>query len=142
MSVIRIKSESEARPESGTGMDRVVEARGLTRRTRIALAAAAVLLLALLFWRFAPSAGSQTVAAERLTISAVSKGRFDDFLPLRARVEPLVTVYLDAVEGGRVEKVMVEDGAIVQQGQLLAVLSNSDLALNLLARQSDRKSVV
>ena len=48
------------------------------------------LLLALLFWWFAPSAGSQTVAAERLTISAVSKGTFDDFLPLRARVEPLV----------------------------------------------------
>jgi len=138
MSVIRIKSNSEGpRAESGTGMDKVVESTGLSQRTKIALAAAAVLLLALLFWWFAPSAGSQTVAAERLTISAVSRGTFDDFLPLRARVEPLVTVYLDAVEGGRVEKLMVEDGAIVQQGQLLAVLSNSDLALNLLARQSD-----
>ena len=50
---------------------------------------------------------------------------------------PLVTVYLDAVEGGRVEKVLVEDGAMVQQGQLLAVLSNSDLQLNLLARQTE-----
>jgi HlyD family secretion protein len=77
------------------------------------------------------------VAAGRVTVSAVGKGTFDDFLPLRARVEPLVTVFLDAVEGGRVEKIMVEDGAMVQQGQLLAVLSNSDLALNLLARQSD-----
>jgi HlyD family secretion protein len=138
MSVIRIKSnDNPNRAESGTGMDKVVEASGLSQRTKIAIGAVAVLLLALLFWWFAPSAGSQTVAAERLTISAVTKGTFDDFLPLRARVEPLVTVYLDAVEGGRVEKVMVEDGAIVQQGQLLAVLSNSDLALNLLARQSD-----
>lgn len=138
MSVIRIKSsENGPRAESGTGMDKVVESTGLSQRTKIALAAAGVVLLALLFWWFAPSAGSQTVAAERLTISAVSRGTFDDFLPLRARVEPLVTVYLDAVEGGRVEKLMVEDGAIVQQGQLLAVLSNSDLALNLLARQSD-----
>jgi len=67
----------------------------------------------------------------------VERGRFDDFLPLRARVTPLVTVFLDAVEGGRVEKVLVEDGAMVQQGQLLAELSNSDLQLNLLARQSD-----
>jgi HlyD family secretion protein len=138
MSVIRIKSsESPSRAESGTGMDKVVVATGLSQRTKIALGAAALVLLALLFWWFAPTAGSQTVAAERLTISAVSKGTFDDFLPLRARVEPLVTVYLDAVEGGRVEKILVEDGAIVQQGQLLAVLSNSDLALNLLARQSD-----
>jgi hypothetical protein len=46
-----------------------------------------------------------------------TRGRFDDFLPLRARVEPSVTVYLDAVEGGRVEqKRMVEDGAVVQAG--------------------------
>jgi HlyD family secretion protein len=138
MSVIRIKSnDNGSRAESGTGMDKVVAATGLSQRTKIAIGAGAVLLLALLFWWFAPSAGSQTVAADRLTVSVVTKGTFDDFLPLRARVEPLVTVYLDAVEGGRVEKVMVEDGAIVQQGQLLAVLSNSDLALNLLARQSD-----
>ncbi|HEX8263587.1 MAG TPA: efflux RND transporter periplasmic adaptor subunit [Allosphingosinicella sp.] len=136
--MIRIKStESESRAESGTGMDKVVVATGLTKQMKIALGAAAVLLLAFLFWWFAPSAASQTVAAERLTVSAVSRGTFDDFLPLRARVEPLVTVFLDAVEGGRVEKIMVEDGAMVQQGQLLAVLSNSDLALNLLARQSD-----
>ncbi|HEX8571759.1 MAG TPA: efflux RND transporter periplasmic adaptor subunit [Allosphingosinicella sp.] len=138
MSVIGIKSnENPNRAESGTGMDKVVASTGLSQRTKIAIGAAAAVLLAALFWWFAPSAGSQTVAAERLTISAATKGTFDDFLPLRARVEPLVTVYLDAVEGGRVEKVLVEDGAIVQQGQLLAVLSNSDLALNLLARQSD-----
>jgi HlyD family secretion protein len=85
----------------------------------------------------APSASSQTVAADRVTVSTVERGRFDDFLPLRSRVTPLVTVYLDAVEGGRVEKVIVEDGAMVQQGQLLAMLSNSDLQLSLLARQSD-----
>ena len=138
MSVIRIKSnDNGSRAESGTNMDKVVAATGLSQRQKIALGAAAVLLAAFAFWWFAPSAGSQTVAADRLTVSVVSKGTFDDFLPLRARVEPLVTVYLDAVEGGRVEKVLVEDGAMVQQGQLLAILSNSDLQLNLLARQSD-----
>jgi HlyD family secretion protein len=52
-------------------------------------------------------------------------------------VTPLLTVYLDAVEGGRVEKIMVEDGTMVRKGQLLAELSNSDLQLNVLARQAD-----
>jgi HlyD family secretion protein len=118
-------------------MDRVVKPSGLSKPVKIGIGAALALLAALLFYFMAPDASSQTVAAERVTISTVTKGRFDDFLPLRARVTPLVTVYLDAVEGGRVEQVLVEDGSRVQKGQLLAVLSNSDLQLNLLARQTE-----
>jgi HlyD family secretion protein len=138
MSVIRMQSnDNPTGPQSGGAMDRVVERKGLSNQGKIAIAAAGVALLALLFWWFAPTANSQSVAADRLTVSAVQKGRFDDFMPLRARVTPLVTVFLDAVEGGRVEQVLVEDGAMVQQGQLLAVLSNSDLQLNLLARQTE-----
>ena len=136
MSVVQIK-ETEGKPQSGGGMDRVVERKGLSREVKIGLAAAGVLLLALLFYFYAPASNSQTVEASRLTISTAQRGRFDDFLPLRARVEPLVTVYLDAVEGGRVEQVLVEDGAMVQPGQMLAVLSNSDLQLNVLARQTE-----
>jgi HlyD family secretion protein len=138
MSVISMQTtDKPAGPPTGGAMDKVVVRKGLPRNAKIALAAAVVLLAAILFYFLAPSANTQNVAADRLTVSTVQKGRFDDFLPLRARVTPLLTVYLDAVEGGRVEKVLVEDGAMVQQGQLLAVLSNSDLQLNLLARQSD-----
>ena len=136
MSVVRIK-ENGTQAESGGGIDRVVERRGLSNQVKIGLAAAGILLVVLLFYFMAPGANSQTVEASRITVSTVERGRFDDFLPLRARVEPLVTVYLDAVEGGRVEQVMVEDGASVQQGQLLAVLSNSDLQLNVLARRTE-----
>ena len=136
MSVVKIK-ETGTKAESGGGMDRVVERGGLSNQVKIGLAAAGILLVVLLFYFMAPGANSQTVDVSRLTISTVERGRFDDFLPLRARVEPLVTVYLDAVEGGRVEQVMVEDGASVQQGQLLAVLSNSDLQLNVLARRTE-----
>jgi HlyD family secretion protein len=137
MSVIRMKASDTEKPQSGGAMDRVVEKKGLSKQVKIALAAAAVVIAALVFYMMAPSGSAQTVAADRVTISPVTKGTFDDFLPLRARVTPLVSVYLDAVEGGRVEQVLVEDGAMVQQGQLLAVLSNSDLQLNLLARQTE-----
>jgi HlyD family secretion protein len=137
MSVIKMKSTDQPKAESGSGMDRVVVAKGLPRNVKIGLAGAAAILLLALFWWFAPSASSQSVAADRITVSTVTKGRFDDFLPLRARVTPLLTVYLDAVEGGRVEKLFVEDGVTVHKGQLLAELSNSDLQLNVLARQAD-----
>ena len=126
MSVIRMKASDTEKPQSGGAMDRVVEKKGLSKQVKIALAAAAVVIAAIVFYMMAPSGSAQTVAADRVTISPVTKGTFDDFLPLRARVTPLVSVYLDAVEGGRVEQVLVEDGAMVQKGQLLAVLSNSD----------------
>jgi HlyD family secretion protein len=72
-----------------------------------------------------------------VTISTVTRGTFDDFIPLRARVTPLLTVYIDAVEGGRVEKMLVEDGATVAQGQPIALLSNAELQLSTLARQTE-----
>ena len=125
------------RAVSGRGMDRVVARRGLPRWvTLAALAVVAVLAIAGVYL-ITPAADSRRIAASRLTISPVTDGRFEDFLPLRARVTPLVTVFLDAVEGGRVDRILVEDGASVVKGQLLAVLSNADLQLSVLARQTE-----
>lgn len=138
MSVVQLeKPEPKGSAVSGGAMDREISTRKFDRRVVIGGGAAAAALLALLFWWFAPRGDTQAISSNRAAISTVSKGVFDDFLPLRGRVTPLVTVYLDAVEGGRVEKIMVEDGATVQQGQLLAVLSNADLQLSTLARQTE-----
>ncbi len=122
---------------SGGAMDRVVERKRIDKRLLIGGAGVAVLLLVLLFWLFAPRGDSQSVNPTRLSIAAVQQGIFEDFLPLRSRVTPLITVYLDAVEGGRVEQLAVEDGATVVKGQLLAILSNADLQLSTLARQTE-----
>ncbi len=136
MSVVRLGKREEA-PVTGGAMDKVVARRGLTARTKLAIGGALLLALAPTAYFAAPARNSQTVTAERLTVSTVDRGTFEDFLPLRGRVTPSLTVYLDAVEGGRVERILVEDGALVQEGQLLAVLSNSDLQLNVLARQTE-----
>ena len=122
---------------SGGAMDRVVVATGMSRQMKMGLAGGALLVLLLLFYFFAPGGNSQTVPADRVIISTVQRGTFDDFIPLRGRVTPLVSVYLDAIEGGRVEEVLVEDGTMVQKGQLLAVLSNAELQLSVLARQTE-----
>ena len=138
MSLVELREvHSENGAVSGGAMDRVIERKRIDKRILIGAGAGVVLLLILLFWLFAPRAGSQTVNPTRMTISSVEQGIFEDFLPLRARVAPLVTVYLDAVEGGRVEALAVEDGATVTKGQLLAILSNADLQLSTLARQTE-----
>ncbi|MDB5708532.1 MAG: efflux transporter periplasmic adaptor subunit [Sphingomonas bacterium] len=125
------------RPVTGSGMDRSVAVRSMPRRLKIALGAALALVLAITFWWFMPHGNSQTVGADHLTISPVRVGTFEDFIPLRARVTPLLTVYLDSIEGGRVEKVVAEDGTMLAKGQLIAVLSNAELQLSTLARQTE-----
>ena len=137
MSLIELRQSHRSDAISGGAMDRVVERNRIDRRIVIAAAAAAVLLIVMLFYFFAPRSDSQTVALERVAISTVQKGVFEDFLPLRARVTPLVTVYLDAVEGGQVQQLVVEDGEHVVKGQLLAVMSNANLQLSTLARQTE-----
>lgn len=137
MGVVRMQKDAGDRPVTGSGMDQVVETRKLSTKVKAAIAGALALVVALLFWWFAPSGSSQTVGADHVTISTVTRGTFDDFIPLRARVTPLLTVYIDAVEGGRVEKMLVEDGATVAQGQPIALLSNAELQLSTLARQTE-----
>jgi HlyD family secretion protein len=137
VSLVELKRGDRSAAVSGGAMDRVVERRRLDRRIVIGGAAVAILLLVLIFWLFAPRADSMSVARDRLTIAPVERGVFEDFLPLRARVTPLVTVYLDAVEGGQVDKKLVEDGAQVVEGQLLAVLSNAELQLSTLEKQAE-----
>ncbi|MDT8398874.1 MAG: HlyD family efflux transporter periplasmic adaptor subunit [Pseudomonadales bacterium] len=87
--------------------------------------------------------GSLTVAiivfgvlGERVTVSTVSHGAFEDFIPVRGNVMPLKSVFLDAIEGGRVEQIFVEAGSIVEEGQPLLELSNTTLQLDVISREA------
>ena len=137
MRLVELRQSRSSEPVTGGAMDRVIERKRIDKWIVIAGAAAGLLLLLLLFWLFAPRSDTLTVTQDRLAIATVESGTFEDFMPLRARVTPLVTVYLDAIEGGRVEKKLVEDGAQVVQGQLLAVLSNAELQLSTLEKQAE-----
>ncbi|HEV2596168.1 MAG TPA: efflux RND transporter periplasmic adaptor subunit [Sphingomicrobium sp.] len=137
MSLVELRQSSHSDAVTGGAMDRVVERKRIDKRLLFGAAAGSILLLIALFWLFAPRADSMAVPRERLTISTAQAGTFDDFLPLRGKVTPLVTVYLDAVEGGRVDKKLVEDGAQVTAGQTLAILSNAELQLSTLEKQAE-----
>ena len=137
MGLVELKQANRSEAVSGGAMDRVVVRNRVDKRILIAGAAGVVILLIVLFWLFAPRADSMSVARDRLAIGTAESGTFDDFLPLRGRVTPLVTVFLDAVEGGRVDQKLVEDGAHVTQGQMLAVLSNAELQLSTLEKQAE-----
>jgi HlyD family secretion protein len=68
---------------------------------------------------------------DRITISEIKKGPFQEFIPVNGTVMPLTTIYLDAVQGGRVEERYVEDGARLKKGDPILRLSNTDVELSL-----------
>ena len=75
------------------------------------------------------------VPQEQLIISSVQFGAFEDLIPIRGTIQPFESVYLDAVIGGAVEEVYVEEGAFVGVGEALVQLSNT--ATRLSAAQAD-----
>jgi len=77
------------------------------------------------------------VDPDRITISEVTKGPFQDIIPVNGVVAPITTIYLDAVEGGRVEKKFVEDGTQMKAGDPIMKLSDLDLELSLANQQTE-----
>jgi HlyD family secretion protein len=71
------------------------------------------------------------VDTERLTISTITKGPFQEFIPVNGVVMPLTTIFLDASEGGVIEQKYVEDGANLKKGDPILRMSNTDLELTL-----------
>lgn len=125
------KTGGTDRPVSGAGMDRRIEKKK-TPWKYIGIGAG-VLALAGVVWTLVQDATAGRtfrVNESRIVISTVSEGTFEDFIPIRGRVTPLNTVFLDAIEGGRVERVLVEDGATMSQGDLIVELSNTGLQLD------------
>jgi HlyD family secretion protein len=122
---------------SGESMDRVV-AKQVPLGRKLAYGAGAILAALFIYWLAGMLLGGRTLSvnSQRVFVSDVTVGTFEDFIPLRGRLVPRSTVYLDAIEGGRVEEVLVEDGTFVEAGDPIARLSNTNLQLEVLGREA------
>ncbi len=118
------------------GMDRKIEKQGMPL-WKSGLVIVAGLAAALLGYNVISNASisSYRAASDQLVISTVQYGAFEDYIPVRGSIQPFNSVYLDAVNGGVVEEVFVEEGSFVEAGQPLLQLSNTNLRLS--AAQND-----
>jgi len=85
---------------------------------------------------FADRRSRVKVEKEKLTISTVSRGVFQEFIPQTGTVEPSRTVYLDAIEGGTIKRVVAESGALLKKGDVILELSNLNRELTVLQQEA------
>src|SRR5687768_18429541 len=86
---------------------------------------------------FADRRSKLRVDSEKITISTVSRGVFLEFIPQTGTVEPSRTVYLDAVEGGTIKRIVAESGAMLKQGDVILELSNLNREISVLDQESN-----
>jgi HlyD family secretion protein len=113
-------------------MDRVIEKKKWNTKRILTIAGitAIVGLIAASVY-FTSGKSKLNVDTERITIGEIKTAAFQEFITLNGVVLPESTIYLDAMEGGRVEEKYVEDGAMMTKGQPILRLSNTDLELQL-----------
>jgi HlyD family secretion protein len=118
-------------------VDRVIEKKTWNTKRLLTIAGITgiVLLIAGSIY-FTSGKSKLDVDTERLTISEIKRGPFQEFIPINGVVMPLTTIYLDATDGGRVEQKFVEDGAVLKKGDPILRLSNSDIELSLASQET------
>lgn len=105
---------------------------------KIALIVGGVALLTFIIYVLISSGGNTklNVQIERISINTAQQGIFQENIPVNGIVLPISTIYLDALEGGRVEEKYVEDGAVMKAGDPILRLSNTDLELSLVNQET------
>ena len=119
-------------------MDTRIERKSRFKKKHIySLIGIAVGLLCLLWLLFRDTSSSLKVEKERITIATVQKGEFNDYIRVIGQVLPDRIIYLDAIEGGRVEERLIEEGAQVRAGDVILRLSNPLLNIGILQSEAD-----
>jgi HlyD family secretion protein len=134
---------------TGQRMDRKIQRKSWSPASwplayRAGLVGVAVFLLTLLVIKLIAGSGERTLRLPlaQASFGNVQQGTFHDLIPLRASVVPRETVYLDAIDGGRVDRVLVDRGDFVTQGQPMIELSNTNLALSVIQQESQLNQAI
>lgn len=118
-------------------MDRQIEKKLFLRRYAWYIAAAAALAALLVWIVLGTTANTMTIDATDITISDVTRGKFDDYVRLNGQVLPIQVVQISPEEGGIVREKVVEEGTRVRKGDVILRLSNSNLDLQILNAEAE-----
>lgn len=93
-------------------------------------------MLAVVLWGSSFTTSKVRIEADKVTVATVESGLFKEFIPVTGTVQPMQTVFLDALEGGTVKQRFVEDGSMVVAGQPIIELGNPQLQMDAINREA------
>jgi HlyD family secretion protein len=119
-------------------MDRKIEKKKWTPKKVLTYGGGGLLFIFIIYLLiFADKSSKLNVEEDRITISEVKYGPFQEFIPITGTVQPIKTFFLDVSEGGRVVKKFVEEGDFVNVGDPIIKLDNADLTLSVIYNQAN-----
>jgi len=119
-------------------MDRKIKKKKWPLKRIVTFAAAGLFVIVVVYMLiFGVSKSTLNVKAERLTISTVREGPFQEFIPVMGNVLPIYQFYLSAEEGGTVEEIYIKAGNVVEKGDKILKLANTDLLINSMWREAE-----
>jgi HlyD family secretion protein len=113
-------------------MDRQIEKKKWPPKKIAGLGGAGLLAIFVIYnVLFADRSSKLNVETQKITVSTVEQGPFQEFIPVTGSVLPIRTIYLDAIEGGQVEERLIEAGTMVKQGDVILKLTNTTLHIQI-----------
>lgn len=95
------------------------------------------ILALIIYFIFRDTTSSMAIDRNRITIATVTENEFSDYIRVIGQVLPSRMIYLDAIEGGRVEERLHEEGMMVKKGDVILRLSNPLLNIGIMQSEAD-----
>lgn len=122
-------------------MDRKIEKktgiRAVFQKKNIKYLLIALFVVFVLWLIFRDNSSTQRIDSRTITISTVKQGKFNDYIRVNGQVQPISTVQISPLEGGVVERIVTEEGSTVKKGDVIIILSNTNLDLQILNSEAE-----
>jgi HlyD family secretion protein len=124
-------------------MDRIIKKKKWTPRKIASIGALSLLILLIAYLLFFRDKSSRLyVEKDKISIALVQQSSFQEFIPVDGIVQPIVTIYIDAVFGGRVDEIFVRDGATVSKGDPILRLTNATIEKDYMFQENQALEVL
>jgi len=80
---------------------------------------------------FGDKSSKLNVDIEKISIAEITRDVFQDYIAVIGTVEPIQTIYIDAVENGRVEEILLDEGNMLKKGDVILRISNNNLIMEI-----------